>query len=250
MNKNDLDKYYNGVIHCFNSLSSTNDEAKRLLLSGAEHGTLVVADTQTTGRGRQGNSFYSPSRSGIYMSIILKPQKEKTDTLYTISAAVAVRRVLLRYADETPEIKWVNDIYIKRKKVCGILCEAVSNLQSEKMPSVICGIGVNLTKPECDFPDEIKEKAGYVTNRAICRELVVSEIANELLCVLKEKNSSVIDEYSRHSMLNGKKIFFSKNGTHKKGNVLGVDALGGLIVSLPDGEKEILRSGEVQLEKF
>jgi len=237
-------------IYCYGTVASTNEEAKKLAAAGAFHSTLICADAQSAGRGRRGRDFFSPSHTGIYMSVVLRPEKARTDVLYTVAAAVAVRRVLDRISEEKAEIKWVNDIYISGRKVCGILCEAVSELETGELSAVICGIGVNLTPPADDFPEELKQKAGYVSKKEISRAKVIAELACELVSVLEEDNDTVISEYAEHSMLTGKEVYYTLGSEHFSGKVEGVDASGGLIVSKADGERTVLRSGEVSLEKI
>ena len=245
-----LGKDYMGDVYCYSVIGSTNDEAKKLARAGAVHGTLVLANTQTSGRGRGENSFHSPEDTGIYMSVIIKPKSRKTDTLYTVAAAVAVRRVLDRYTDKKAEIKWVNDIYVSERKVCGILCEAVREPEAEDVSAVICGIGVNLARPRSPFPDEIKNKAGYVTDKEVSKERVAAELARELLTVLDMENGNLIGEYSDNMMLRGREIYYRENGNLQKAEVTGVDCTGGLIVRDSQNKEQILRSGEVHLEKF
>ncbi len=245
-----LSDEYTADVYTHPSIVSTNDEAKRLASGGAAHGTIISADTQSGGRGRRGNRFHSPDRSGIYMSVIIKPQLGRTDVLYTVAAAVAVRRVLDRYSEQNAEIKWVNDIYISDRKVCGILCEAVTELESGEITAVICGIGVNLTPPSGGFPDDIKNKAGYVSEKSISKAKVIAEIAQELLLVLTLDNTEVMIEYSSNMMLISRNIYYREGEELKNAKVLSVDMTGGLVVC--DSEKNIktLRSGEVHLEKF
>ncbi len=241
---------YAGDVYRYDVIGSTNDEAKKLARAGAVHGTLVLANTQTSGRGRGKNSFHSPEDTGIYMSVIIKPKSRKTDTLYTVAAAVAVRRVLDRYTDKKAEIKWVNDIYISERKVCGILCEAVRDNDSQEISAIICGIGVNLKCPTAPFPEEIKAKAGYVTDKEVSKERVAAELAVELLAVIDLENDALIREYSDNMMLRGREVYYKENETLKKAKVTGVDCTGGLVVRDSQNKEQILRSGEVHIEKF
>ena len=239
---------YDAEVFCYNSIGSTNEEAKRLAAEGYPHGTIVAAESQSAGRGRYGRQFFSPSESGLYMSVLLRPVAAREGIMYTVAAAVAARRVISEYAADA-NIKWVNDIYIGARKVCGILCEAVSDLESGQLSAVICGIGVNLTHPEGGFPADIKEKAGCVSDTPVDRGEFASKLASTLLDVLALDNAPLIREYSRHMMLTGRRIIYTKNSQKHSGTVRGVDSTGGLIVE--EGAKTaILTSGEVQLESF
>ena len=122
----------------YKTIESTNTEAKLLAVQNADHGTIIVSEEQTKGRGRFGRDFFSPSESGIYMSIILKPKLNiENSVLVTTATAVAVCEAIDKFTDQEPQIKWVNDIFIGDKKVCGILTEAVTNFESGMMDSRI-----------------------------------------------------------------------------------------------------------------
>ena len=236
-------------VFCYESIGSTNEEAKIKAAEGAGHGTVIIAEAQTAGRGRYGRTFFSPSESGLYMSVIIRPTSLSDGVMYTVAAAVALRRVIGRYQPDAC-IKWVNDVYIKERKVCGILCEAVSDLESGQLSAVICGIGVNLTSPEGDFPTDIKDKAGYISDEPLSRGEFAAQVAETLLEALSLDSQSLIREYDEHMMLKGREIYYSINGEMRSGRVIGVDSSGGLMITNMTGEREILRSGEVQLEKF
>ena len=236
-------------VFCYDVIGSTNEEAKRLAAEGYEHGTVVAARAQSAGRGRYGRQFFSPSDSGLYMSVLLRPDTARAGIMYTVAAAVAVRRAISKYA-RGAEIKWVNDIYLGGRKVCGILCEAVSDLENGQLSAVICGIGVNLTPPEGGFPEDIIGKAGCISDQPIERGVFAYELVNALLDVLALDSEALISEYSEHMMLTGRRISYNKNGTVFSGVVRGVDGAGGLLVTNVTGERVVLRSGEVALESF
>lgn len=236
-------------VYCHDVIGSTNEEAKKLAGEGARHGTAVIAKKQTCGRGRRGRSFHSPDGTGLYMSIILKPDMYDREVMYTVAAAVAVREAISKYNADA-KIKWVNDIYIGHRKVCGILCEAVSELESGTLSSVICGIGINLNMPEGGFPEDITDKAGAVSDSYIPKAGIAADIINELEKTLAMPSCELISEYQKYMMLTGRKIYYTVSGKSRCGTVDGVDMTGGLVVRDDEGNVEILRSGEVQLEKF
>ena len=235
-------------VYCYPVVESTNDTAKILLAEGAAHGTTLIAESQTKGRGRRGRSFFSPSDSGIYMSVIIKPTTDRGNDMYTIAAAVAARKVIAEYSPDA-KIKWVNDIYVGGLKVAGILCEAVTELESGTLDAVICGIGINITAPEGDYPDDIKNKAGHISDSPIHKGKLAAKLAETLETVLAMSRDELIKEYSDNMMLTGKTVYYTRNGRQSMGLVLGVDSTGGLVVQVND-KCETLRSGEVQLEKF
>lgn len=165
----------------YKSCASTNDELHKLALKSAPAGTVVTADFQTNGKGTKGRSFHSPSKTGIYMSVLLRNIKSEDMLHITPLAAVIVSQVLDEICGVDTRIKWVNDIYINRKKVCGILTQAQSN--GKKVDFIIVGIGINLFCPQGGFPDEIKDIAGYVLEEynEETRQKVIEEVAKRLV---------------------------------------------------------------------
>ena len=167
------------------SINSTNTEAKNLVCKNAAENTVVLAEHQTAGKGRMNRKFSSPEGTGIYMSLILKPKlSAENAVMITTAAAVAVSQAIESVANVKTGIKWVNDIYIGDKKVCGILAESASSSLNSDFKYVILGIGVNVFEPTDGFPDEIKEIAGaiYKNNHKIhkARNLLVAEILKKM----------------------------------------------------------------------
>lgn len=165
---------------------STNDEAYLLAENGAANGTTVTAREQTGGKGTNGRSFFSPGKTGIYMSVILRSVKQDRLLDVTPMAAVAVSRTLDKIFGVKTRIKWVNDVYLDGKKVCGILTKAQS--KNGKTDFIVVGIGINLFAPEGGFPDDIKNTAGFVSRKydEALRQKTIEEIA-VLLCDYAER---------------------------------------------------------------
>lgn len=234
----------------FDSLTSTNDTAKELGLEGRKENTVIIARSQTAGRGRLGRSFFSPDSSGIYMSILLRPTVSPEEiTLITPAAAVAVAEAIKEICRIDTSIKWVNDIYKGDKKVCGILCE--STFQSEGYFSVL-GIGINLYSPENDFPSDIKNIAGavYTTkpDGEIREKLIAKIIDNfnfyyrnltkkEFMCIYREKSNLI-----------GKTVSFSREEKDILAMVLDIDDNARLIVKTNENETLSLFAGEVSVK--
>ena len=152
---------YPAPVQLYDTLESTNRTAKLLALEGATHGTLVLAGGQAAGRGRPGRSFASPAGKGVYCSVVLRPPLPAANAqTATIGAAVAVCRAVQMLCGLELAIKWVNDLYYKGKKVCGILTEAGTDLESGQLEWLVVGIGLNLTATADDFPPELAAKAG------------------------------------------------------------------------------------------
>ena len=152
---------YADNIHIYKSLESTNKTAKELAIAGAEHGTVVIADCQTMGRGRYSRKFFSPSGGGLYMSIVLRPEvlHFENPTSVTAFAAVSVCEAIESISKKEPEIKWVNDIFIDGKKACGILTEAVTDFESGGLGWIVLGIGINVCIRTEDFPVDLQPLA-------------------------------------------------------------------------------------------
>lgn len=234
------------------TIGSTNTEAKLLTMKNASHGTVVLSEEQTSGRGRMGRSFYSPSSSGIYMSIILKPNLEVSDSvLITTAAAVAVCLAIEKFTPSETKIKWVNDIFINDKKVCGILTEAVTDMESGTINNIIVGIGLNV-KTE-NFPNELKETAGAIftsDNGNSIRNHLTAEIINNILYVIDNlKSREFLNIYKERSMIISERIKYLKNNEWYEGYAEDIDEYGGLVVFHDDGHKETLHSGEISIRK-
>ncbi len=249
-----LNKYKNIPIHIYKSVTSTNNEAKIAVLNNAIHGTVIISDEQTNGRGRLGRDFFSPPKSGIYMSIILKPKLNISNSvLITTAAAVAVCFCIDMFSNKQAKIKWVNDIYIDNKKVCGILTEAITDFESGNVESVVIGIGLNVTTKENSFPSELKTIAGAILNSDgsfNTRNMLASEIINKVLTMCENlEDRSFLEIYKERSMILGQNILYKKNGECIEGHAKDIDENGGLLVILNDGQSVILNSGEITVRK-
>lgn len=230
----------------YEETDSTNNQAKRLINDEKNENLLVCAGRQTAGRGRQGKSFYSPKGSGIYMSLVIHPKSSLQNAVTaTTAAAVAVCRAIEDLTDITPQIKWVNDVYVNGSKICGILTEAVTDFESGIVSSVIIGIGVNITT--ADFPSDV-ENAGAL-NVNLSRSRLIAKITDRLMEIALGDYSAFIDYYRTHSMIIGKEITFFENGTETSATALEIDETGGLIVKTEQGETRTLRSGEITVRR-
>ncbi len=230
----------------FPSIDSTNTYCKKLIAQGREGEFLVVAEEQTAGRGRQGKSFYSPAKTGVYFSLVIRPDMKLSSAVtVTSAAAVAVCRALEGLTDITPQIKWVNDVFVDGKKVCGILTEAVSDFESGTVDAVIVGIGINIKT--ADFPEDV-EGAGCIDVN-ISRSELVAAVINELFEITLGDYSAILDYYRSHSMLLGKRIKFMENSRVTEALAVAIDERGGLVVRLDDGVERTLRSGEISVRR-
>lgn len=229
------------------SVDSTNNCCKRLLADGREGIFLVTADEQTAGRGRQGKSFYSPPLTGIYFSVVIRPHTSLHNAVTaTTAAAVSVCRAIEKITDKNPKIKWVNDVYLDNKKICGILTEAITNFEDGTVDSVIVGIGINI-KTTC-FPDDVTAAGNLNTD--ISRSRLIAAVTDELLEIAGNGYKSFIDYYRNHSLVIGEKIKFIQNAKVTPALAVAIDETGGLEVELENGEHTVLRSGEISIRKI
>ncbi len=248
------EKWIDVPIYTYKTLESTNKTAKQLALENAIHGTAVFSNRQTSGRGRLGRDFFSPDSTGIYMSILLKPDFDITKSvLVTTAASVAVARAIEKLFDVECKIKWVNDIYIDNRKVCGILTEAVTNFESGQIEYVVLGIGINCTPPSGGFPPELRSIAGSICPdpadaAAFPRNNLAAELINQVLDVIENLSArSFIKEYRERSLVVGKEISVIRNGVPTPGKALYIDNDGALIVQLSTGGMHTLNSGEISI---
>ena len=233
-------------VMCFASIDSTNSYAKRLLAEGKQGEFLICANEQTAGRGRQGKSFYSPAHTGVYFSLVTRPQTSLQNAVTaTTAAATAVCKAIEKLTDKKPKIKWVNDVYLDGEKICGILTEAVTDFETGTVDSVIIGIGINIKTS--DFPNDI-EGAGCL-DAEINRSRLVAEIVNELLEISAGDHRRFIDYYRSHSLVIGQKIKFIENGKITPATAVEIDDRGGLTVRLENGVLKTLRSGEISIRR-
>jgi len=231
----------------FKSIGSTNSWAKEHVERFKEL-TLVVSEEQTAGRGRFNRAFYSPQGSGIYMSLVIKNRMMVENVQITCAAAVAVRRALVNLFAVECGIKWVNDIYLNSKKVCGILTEGTLDMESGSLSSVVVGIGINLTTDS--FPSEVSEIAGAVANgKKVNRARVVCEVISELIHILKSESvESFMTEYRKHSLILGKMVRVKKGCEEFAGKAVDIDMQGELTILKSDGGLEHFNSGEVSVK--
>ena len=229
------------------TIDSTNNYAKKIFSRLENEKTVIIADEQTNGRGRQGRSFYSPKDNGIYMSVVIKKRKKLEDiNMITIVSGVAVSKAIYNITKLNNEIKWVNDIFIDGKKVCGILAESV-NIDSDGFTDgIIIGIGVNIKNTD-DFPEDIKNIAGALNIDNKIKDELVYEIYNKINECLNDDIDSILEYYREKSMVLNKTITYEKNNNIYTKKVVEINNKGNLVVCDEDGNTEIISSGEIRL---
>ncbi len=239
----------------YKTVGSTNTLARQMAEKGSGEKTVVIASEQTQGRGRRGRSFYSPDSSGIYMSILLRPDIAVTDAiLVTTCAAVSVCKAIEKVSNKKAEIKWVNDIYLGGKKACGILTEAALNVESGKPEYVVLGIGINLFEGENGFPDDIKDIATAVFDSQKEAEKYKNELVAHILDFFFEYYTRLTDktffeEYRNRMFLISKPIKVLANPEYDA-VVLDIDSEFRLKIRLENSEEKLLNSGEVSTRAY
>lgn len=233
------------------SVSSTNTLAKEMAADGACQGYVLIASEQTEGRGRMGRSFYSPDSTGLYLSLILRPNLNLEDSLLiTTSAAVAVAKAIEKLTGNDVGIKWVNDLFVNGKKVCGILTEASLNIENGGLEYAVIGIGINVNT--ISFPDNLKSIAGSIFSSKPKDKPITSLLAAEVLNNLAEAIESLtdktyLDEYKSRSFLIGQEIIVLKGNESLPAKALDIDDRARLVVEYQNRDQEALSSGEVSV---
>ncbi|MEG0615664.1 MAG: biotin--[acetyl-CoA-carboxylase] ligase [Oscillospiraceae bacterium] len=239
-----------GDISVFKAVDSTNNSAKIAAQNGAKEGAVVLSESQSAGKGRLGRNFFSPVGTGIFMSIVLRPKfSAENATLITSCAAVAVARAIENLTGLDVKIKWVNDIFIGGKKVCGILTEAGVNFEGGTLDYAVLGIGINVLTAE--FPEELRDVATSIlleNGAPISRSRLAAEILNvfePLYINLLDKK--FMEEYVSRSNLIGKELTVFCGESSYKAVAIGIDGDARLIVRNNGGEEIALSSGEVSV---
>ncbi|MDR0921864.1 MAG: biotin--[acetyl-CoA-carboxylase] ligase [Lactobacillales bacterium] len=239
------------TIRVVSESASTMSDAKLGGINGAENASLFVADMQTSAKGRFGREYFAQRNKGIYMSLLLHPnQTFENLPQYTVLTAVAVVQAIEKLTKKQAEIKWVNDIYIDGKKICGILSEASGDVQTGEITSIIIGIGMNFSILQQDFPEELQEKASslFASGKpTITRNELIAEIWNQFFALM---TTDFIQLYKKRSFVLGKVVSFTQGQKKEKGIAVDINNRGELIVELPTGENITLYSGEISLESI
>jgi len=242
------------------STGSTNDVASALALAGDAEGVVVIADEQTSGRGRRGRAWYSPPGAGLYTSVILSPGAARTDparalSLLTLAAGVAVAEGIDAATGLTTTIKWPNDVLIGRRKVCGILAEAVATSsraagRKAGVPAVVLGYGINVSR--ASYPPDIAERAtaldlelGRPVDRAIVCAETLSAIATRYGDLLDGRFDAILDAWRRRAPeSSGVRVAWTAHDGRREGTTSGLDHDVALLVRV-EGKLERLIAGEI-----
>lgn len=236
----------------YQELESTNIVAKEMSAAGAGHGTCVMAERQTAGRGRQGRSFFSPPGHGIYMSIVLEPKKlgHETPSFITIYTAVAVCEAIEALCpNKYPKIKWVNDLFLEGKKICGISAEADLELNTGAINRVVVGVGINFTLSK-DLPKELKPIVGALYNNEkppINRNQLAAQILKQITNPKPPPQAEIIQNYKQRLFILGQKLQVLSNQPYEA-TAQDITQEGHLIVQTTTGQKITLSAGEISIK--
>ena len=236
------------------SVTSTNTVLREMAAKGAPEGLVLVAEEQTSGRGRQGRSFHSPAGHGVYFSVLLRPGSIASEAaaLITSAAAVATARAIEDVIGVKVGIKWVNDLFMNGKKVCGILTEATFGMETGLIESIVLGIGINVTRSENGFTGILKDVATALTENTgkndnkRCRLIAATldyfwEYYNDLA------GRKFLEEYRKRSIVIGNDILVISNDDKKAAQAMAIDDDCRLIIQYENGKTETLNSGEVSV---
>ena len=232
-------------------VDSTNNLAKEYANNNAQEGLVVIAESQTGGRGRMGRFWHSPPETGIYLSILLKPNlKPDHLSFITLLAGVSAISTINELSHQRANLKWPNDILIANKKVCGLLCE-MTQKQGNSL-SVVIGIGINVNQTPEQFPENLKKTAtslrivnGSPINRLTVIRSLLTTLDREYHFFLTEGGSSVIKKWSLNTDLFGKKVSVKRGAVITIGTAMHLDESGRLVLRRDNGHDEAIDSGEI-----
>ena len=253
--KYSIEKYLltDAEILVLDQIDSTNNLAKQLAQQGAREKTVVIAKSQTNGKGRMGRSFVSESENGLYLTIILRPRLPMEQCVnITVLGAVALNEAILEVCNKESQIKWVNDIYINEKKVSGILTEASFDFESGSMQYAVIGMGINVYEPNGGFSEEIRDIAGAIfekpTQGEIKSKLCAKIIDRFFYHYERIEKKEYIEKYREKSFIIGKLVDVYVGEQIIKGKAIDIDENANLIVETKDGIRKF-NSGEARVRK-
>ena len=237
-------------IRVFRELPSTNRTAKELAVGGAAHGTVVIADRQSSGSGHYARAFYSPE-GGVYLSVILRPDhfQLRCPPLITLTAAAVTADAIEALCGVSPGIRWINDLFLDGRKICGILTESASDFESGELEWIVVGIGINLAVRTGEFPEEIRGCAGSIYeygHAEVSRARLAGRIVRDLLSAGERKSEDLIDSYRRRLMMKNEIVRLRSAGKTEQVRLIDIDGCGRLIVERADGTRGSYTAGEIR----
>lgn len=236
-------------------IGSTNDYVKELAAQGYPSGTTVVARRQTGGKGRLGRTFVSPAE-GVYYTVLLRPEAGvEALSLLTILAAEVSADTIEQLTGVRPGVKWINDLYLKDRKICGILTECSVEGESGRVSYAAVGIGMNLHQKETDFPPELRDKAGSVemlTGKHVpAADYAAAALKHFDRLFFEEKfpenQNKILRQYRQDLFFLGREVEVRGISEQYPATALDIDAQGRLLVRDREGRLHTLNSGEISI---
>ena len=232
---------------------STNALVREKANQGRPEGCIIIACEQTAGRGRYGRQFFSPVDSGVYLSLLLRPTaySPQQATCLTAAAAAAMCQAIEAVTGQQPGIKWVNDIFLRGKKVCGILTEAAVGLETGTLNYMVLGAGVNLYPPAEGFPEEIQSIAGSVLEHSCpeAKNRLVGEFLNRFWYFYTHPECrAYLEDYRSRSLAIGQNVTVLSAGRAVSAYAYGIDDDFRLLVRYENGDTEALSYGEIRIQ--
>lgn len=254
--KNNLDcNLIGSEVLLLDVVDSTNERVKELLKEGAPEGLVVIADSQTSGKGRMGRSWVSPPGLGIYLSVLLTPTlSPRQFPSLTLLAGVAAVTAINEFSHTPAMLKWPNDILLKGKKLCGILCELLP-LENQRS-GVVVGIGININHSATQFPKELRHSAtslkienGAPVDRFHLVRSLLNHLDSEYEACLVAGPAPLVKKWTEHTDMFDKQISLKQGKSVIHGTAVRLDPLGNLVIRTPDGREHSFEGGEVTLGK-
>ncbi len=245
------------TVQVYDTLPSTNGQLRAMAEQNAAEGTAVLALHQSAGRGRMGRSFYSPKESGLYLSLLLRPQMAASEALSLTSiAAVAACEAIAQVCAKKVQIKWVNDLLYENKKICGILTEGAAAPEGDRLSYAIVGIGINLLPPKGGFPQELASVAGALyqddTNvppADLLPKLTAAWLRRFLYYYRQLPHKRFVAVYRKSLCMLGESVLVYENEQSRKAVALAIDDALRLLVRYEDGTEEWRSSGEIRIRR-
>lgn len=239
-------------IHGFRSVGSTNSVAHRYAGKNVQEGTVIVAERQTSGRGRLGRTWLSPPKVGIYLSVILRPAIAPAQAPgLSLVAALSVAEAIRHYPKLPAMIKWPNDVLVNGKKTAGVLTELSAEL--DRINHLIMGIGINVNHKPNDFSPDLSDKAtslqieqSHPIDRIRLVQAVLLQLEERYLQFLKNGLRDQLKAIKGYSLILGKQITISNDNKIQVGTAIDIDVDGALIITIGKRSRKLL-SGEISL---
>jgi BirA family biotin operon repressor/biotin-[acetyl-CoA-carboxylase] ligase len=240
------------TIHHFGTLDSTNAQAYRLALNGAEEGEVVISESQEKGKGRLGRQWFSPPFLNLYLSVILRPKiPPHQASLITLMAAVATADAIRHFSGLLPLIKWPNDILLRDRKIAGLLNEIHSEI--DRIHFVILGIGVNLNTDESMFSKDLRAAAtslriemGQTISRKVFLQVLLQELERWYSIFINEGSLAILKAWRSRARIKGRRVNVTSFGERLAGVAMDVDSDGALILETEPGKRRRVVAGDVE----